>query len=114
MGIPSEPSGRGFIRDSHAVLCSWIYVRCAVNRGMEMTREQYKKASHIINHIGSVDKDISHLKEIADGAYGLYVAHDGYYKHVPADEERVKQFLAIVLQDLMTEKAKLEKELEDL
>lgn len=116
MGISSKPSGRRFIRDSHAVFRSWVHVHHADKWGLDVKRENFTKAKLIIEQIDQCKSQIEEVRAALKGYIYLqmFTETEGDYKVVPVSQKRAKDFLSIVKQDLITEKAKLEKELEDL
>lgn len=114
MGISSKPSGRGFIRDRHAVFRSWVHVHHANKWGLDVKRENFTKAKLIIEQIDQCKSQIEEVQVALKGYVYLQMFMGTEYKAVPVSQKRAKDFLSIVKQDLITEKAKLEKELEDL
>lgn len=80
-----------------------------------MTKEQYNKAKDLCAFIDKTEMDINVMKSIQKNCL-VITAKDKRLNLVtiPASAERIKDFLEIVMQDLVTKKAKLEKELEDL
>ena len=80
-----------------------------------MTKEQYNKAKVTMELLERVDLDIQEMKYVQKLCTHL-TAKD---KHgnpwtIPASHERINDFLEIVMQDLVTRKAKLEKELSEI
>lgn len=82
-----------------------------------MTREQFSNARDIISRIDDISKKIAKIEQLSGKqiSVNVYMLDDGYYfLPIPASENRVNDFISIVMQDLVLEKARLEKELEDL
>lgn len=80
-----------------------------------MTREQYNKAKVLCASIDKAEIDINIMKSIQQDCSAI-TARDKRlnYITIPASTERIQDFLEIVMQDLVTRKAKLEKELSEI
>lgn len=79
-----------------------------------MKRENFAKARLVIERIDQCKSQIEEVQVALKGYVYLQMFTEDDYKAVPVSQKRAKDFLSIVKQDLITEKAKLEKELEDL
>ena len=79
-----------------------------------MTKEQYNKAKVLCAFIDKAEMDINVMKSIQDCS--VITAIDKRFNSItiPASTERIRDFLEIVMQDLVTQKAKLEKELSEI